>query len=521
MESISLGMEILRALKKNFFNTLLIDCGISGEPRFKKGTILTLALLLSKKYKEEIVEKRVGVVLPPGIGSVLANLALIFAGKVPVNLNFSLGSSTIKYSMQKAEISSLISARKMVEKFPHFPWGNQLIDISGWLREIKQSKIKLALLHIIFFLFPAVLLKRLINNDICNKKEAALLFTSGSSGNPKGVVLTDKNIVSNCNQINAMNLLDKGSVILSNLPLFHSFGFTISTIYPLLADLVIVSLPSPLDAKSCIKAIESHKIEIILGTPTFLRGYLVKAKPEQLKSVCYVIAGAEKTPEELKIKWESLCSCQYLEGYGLTEASPAISFNQPGTGSRDKSVGKLLDGIQCKTICPDSGKELDSGDLGLLCFKGPNIFNGYLKEEEATQAAFDHQGWFITGDLGKIDQDGFLFIEGRLSRFSKIGGEMVPHEKVETEITQVLSGSIPDKPICAIYGQADEKKGEKLVLLTTRDITTSKLRSLLSERGLPNLWIPREIKIVDEIPILASGKLDLQAIKQICLSLEG
>ena len=288
----------------------------------------------------------------------------------------------------------------------------------------------------------------------------------------------------------------------------------------MLADLVIVSLPSPLDGKSCIKAIESHKIEIILGTPTFLRGYLVKAKPEQLKSVCYVIAGAEKTPEELKIKWESLCSCQYLEGYGLTEASPAISFNQPGTGSRDKSVGKLLDGIQCKTICPDSGKELDSGDLGLLCFKGPNIFNGYLKRKKPPKQLSTTKGGLLLEILVKLIKMDFYSSRKTFSLF-KIGGEMVPHEKVETEITQVLSGSIPDKPICAIWGQADEKKGEKLVLLTTRDITTSKLRSLLSERGLPNLWIPREIKIVDEIPILASGKLDLQAIKQICLSLEG
>jgi acyl-[acyl-carrier-protein]-phospholipid O-acyltransferase/long-chain-fatty-acid--[acyl-carrier-protein] ligase len=349
-------------------------------------------------------------------------------------------------------------------------------------------------------------------------QEATLLFTSGSSGNPKGVVLSHQNLLSNCRQIESVQLFASQSYLLANLPLFHSFGFTVSMLYTMLSDLVMVCLPSPLDVKKSLEVIKREKVEVLLGTPTFLRGYLRKAKKEQLESIRFVVAGAEKTPDGFKEDWESLCPCSYLEGYGLTEASPAISFNLPDQGMREKSVGRLLPDIQGKTISPETSEALPTGEVGILCFLGPNIFSGYLDDDQADSTAFDDQGWYITGDLGRIDPDGFLFIEGRLSRFSKIGGEMVPHTKVENVICEIFFPDGSDQVNCAVVGLPDPVKGEKLILLTTEDFEIQDVRKKLVAKGIPNLWIPKASKKVPEIPILASGKLDLSELKRLGLS---
>ena len=372
--------------------------------------------------------------------------------------------------------------------------------------------------HLQIYLCPVPRLIRGLGIMSDPVQEAALLFTSGSSGNPKGVILSHQNLLSNCQQIESVQLFARQSCLLANLPLFHSFGFTVSMLYTMLSDLVMVCLPSPLDIKKNLEVIEREKVEVLLGTPTFLRGYLRKAKKEQLESIRFVVAGAEKTPDGFKEDWESLCPCSYLEGYGLTESSPAISFNLPGEGMREKSVGRLLPNIQVKTISPETSEVLPEGEVGVLCFLGPNIFYGYLDDDQADSMAFDDQGWYITGDLGRIDPDGFLFIEGRQSRFSKIGGEMVPHTKVENVISEIFFPDGSDQVNCAVVGLPDPVKGEKLILLTTEDFEMQDVRKKLLAQGIPNLWIPKESKKVPEIPILASGKLDLSELKRLGLS---
>ncbi len=513
----NLARELIRSLQRNFWNLALIDHGFPKPFRLRKGTLLALSLGLARELRTLTEDRRIGVVLPPGVAGTIANLALIFADKVPVNLNVTAGPDSIIQSMRKARVGLLLSADELTSKFPAFPWTNEIFDVGDWLRKKKRRKWKLSYLHLLAFLCPLRLISKIATSEQNIDEEAVLLFTSGSSGNPKGVVLSHRNLLSNCAQIRSTNLFQRQDRVLANLPLFHSFGFTVSTLYPLLSDLVMISVPSPLDVKSSLRAIEREKVEVLLGTPTFLRGYLRRAKREQLKSIRFVVAGAEKTPDGFKEEWESFCNCSYLEGYGLTETSPAISFNLPERGAKENSVGRLLPGIECKSLALETFAELPMGEVGILCFRGPNVFGGYLEDSAANKESFDGEGWFVTGDLGRLDEEGFLFIEGRISRFSKIGGEMIPHAKVEFETTKILFPKGVEKTVCAVVGLSDTNKGERLVLLTTEDFDLQALREQLVERGMPNLWIPKEKKVVSEIPFLASGKLDLSRLKEIAV----
>jgi acyl-[acyl-carrier-protein]-phospholipid O-acyltransferase/long-chain-fatty-acid--[acyl-carrier-protein] ligase len=227
------------------------------------------------------------------------------------------------------------------------------------------------------------------------------------------------------------------------------------------------------------------------------------------------VEGAEKTPPPFREKWEKEVDCKYLEGYGLTETSPVLSFNVPGEGSRENSVGRLLPGVESKVVDADTKENLTDGESGILCFRGPNVFPGYLNQLEKTTEVLSEDGWFFTGDLGRIDGEGFLFIEGRLSRFSKIGGEMVPHEAVEEAVIKTLDLPDENDPVCVVVGMEDESKGERLVLLTSIDLAKDELRRNLAKAGLPNLWIPRDIRKVEAIPILPTGKLDLLEVKKL------
>jgi acyl-[acyl-carrier-protein]-phospholipid O-acyltransferase/long-chain-fatty-acid--[acyl-carrier-protein] ligase len=448
----------------------------------------------------------------------LGNLAVLFAGKTPVNLNLTVSKDSIISSLHEAESEVMLSAEKVRSKFPEFPWADHFIDLGDWLAVEKNKKGPILFLALQLLCFSRAVLKKFKLHQIgINRKEAVLLFTSGSSSQPKGVVLSDENILSNCTQMNALDLFNPNMTLLGNLPLFHSFGLTVGTFFPLLFGLRIVAAPSPLDYKSSLRAIREGRAEVLLGTPTFLRGYLRKAKSDDFKSVRFVVAGAEKSPPDLINVWENEFGCEYLEGYGLTECSPGISFNLPGRGKKVESVGRLMKNIDGRTVDPETRVVLDKNETGVLSFRGPNIFAGYLNNPEKTKEVFSDDGWFMTGDLGRMDEDGFLFIEGRLSRFSKVGGEMVSHESVEDVIAGLLSvyGHTSDDILCAVTGIEDGSKGECLVLLSTVAVNSKWLGDNLRNKGIPNLWIPKHIKKTEKIPILGTGKLDLRKLKEL------
>ena len=286
----------------------------------------------------------------------------------------------------------------------------------------------------------------------------------------------------------------------------------------------MVTNHSPLDIQKNTELIESQNIRLLCSTPTFLRGYLRKAEAFQLRSLTLVVTGAEKLPMDLAEAFKKRFGKDVLQGYGLTETSPVASVNLPDpaapwagapiqTGNRPGAVGRLMPGMTAQIRDPETGQKLSLHDVGMLWLKGPNIFEGYLKDPARTADAL-HEGWLRTGDLGRFDEDGFLFIEGRLSRFSKLAGEMVPHETVETAVCEALGVSAEDRPL-AVTGVPDESKGEALVLLAVMDVDLAALRKQLSSAGIPNLWIPRRMVKVPAIPYLPTGKLDLRRIQEL------
>ena len=517
----NLGHEVFRALHSDRKRVAVVDYAGKEPKEINAGSLLVLASLLSDRIKTLTSASRVGIVIPPGIGGLVANLATVFAGKVPVNLNFSLGRSALESSIERSGLDLILSAEKVKSKLKDFPWGDSYLDLVKTLEEIRDRKGKLFLRAMLLTLPSSVAASLLKIPREGGESEAGLLFTSGSSGTPKGVALSHRNLLANCLQIVDAAAIEEGEVLLGNLPLFHSFGFTVTLWFALWRKVKLVTVSSPLEVKKGLTAIRENKVTVLLGTPTFLRPFLLKGKAEDLGSVRLVISGAEKTPEGFAEKWETAFDCEYLEGYGLTETSPVLSINLPGDGTRKGSVGRLMPGVQACSLDPDSGEEVSSTETGLLCFQGPNVFSGYLGEPERTKEVLPGDGWFHTGDLGRFDEDGFLFIEGRLSRFSKIGGEMVPHGTVEQAVAKALGVEDAEEPLVAVGSKADPAKGESLVLLAVPEVDHDDLRKRLSGEGLANLWIPKKVRQVDEIPMLPTGKLDLKEIARICEAEEG
>ncbi len=521
-----LAWESFIALARDPGREAIVDC--TWERRvMKRGMLLALAWGLSRDLLLQTEKKRIGIVFPPGLAAAISNLAVVLAGKVPVNLNFTLGPASLRACLKGAEIDCLLTTLRVQEKFSAFPWPEcGVVDVLVRLKSLSKVKT-LSLLAAIRMLPSGFLAARLGVYRDGGKGEAGLLFTSGSSGEPKGVVLSHRNILGNCAQIDAAGLLVRSETLLANLPIFHSFGFTVSLWYPLLRGCRLVTLPSPLEVKKIADTIEAEAATVLLGTPTFFKPYLKRVDSAKLKSVKYVISGAEKTPDGFAAAWEEKFGSIYLEGYGLTETSPVVSVNLPEwAGAREArpssefsrrpsgSVGRLLSGQSACIVHPETKLELAPTEVGLLMLRGPNIFEGYLGAPEKT-AEVKVQDWFITGDLARFDDDGFLFIEGRLSRFSKIGGEMVPHGTIEQVLIEALDLPDAESPQLAVSARPDAVKGEALVLLCVFNLELAAVRAKLEAAGFPNLWVPKLIRQVESIPTLATGKLDLQGIRQL------
>jgi len=523
----SLATALLRGLKNNPSDKLIDGSDDSTLP-FSR--LLPLVIAFSKYIKEETDKPRVAIVLPPGKGGLIANLAVLFAGKIPVNLNFTASHDAIRSSIRQADVDRFITADSFVRKVSSFPWppNRDIIFIERTLPELKKDIVKWTLLS---KLLPASLLASILGlNKRRDRDEAILLFTSGSSGLPKGVPLTHRNLLANVMQFGSRLDIGRDASILGCLPLFHSFGCTVTLWYPIIDGINLVTYPSPLETKRLAELISLHQVDLLLATPTFLRGYMKRIDPAQLESLKMVVTGAEKLPQSLADAFEEKFGIRPMEGYGLTETSPATNVNLPhpedekGTyaapANRSGSVGQLLPGIAIRLIDPVNEENVPLDKPGIIVLKGANIFPGYLKDEKRTTEVLSEDGWFKTGDIGYFDSDGFLHIQGRISRFSKIAGEMVPHETIEAAINKVLGLDAETERKIAVVGVPDEKKGEAIVLLSTISGAALEqdcidLRYKLLDAGLTSLWCPRLIIAADEIPLLASGKLDIKACQEL------
>ncbi len=521
-----LGREAARALAKRPGHVEIVD-RTAGRREVTAAQLLAAAAVLSLRLRATAAEKRIGIVLPPGAGAAIANLAVACADKVPVNLNFTAGRASLESSLRLAGITTVITADALRAKVPDFPWPEDTRDLRAELAAAGGKRAILPWL-VAAWVLPNQWIPSLLGLPrVGDREEAALLFTSGSSGEPKGVVLTHRNLLANCAQISSLSILPRNATMLGCLPIFHSFGFTVTLWYPILRGCRVVTVPSPLETRKIAEAIRDEQATVLVGAPTFVRPFLKKASSAELRSLDLVVTGAEKLSADLYEGFRQRFHIEILQGYGLTETTPVSNINQPDpptvtdtaefqAGKRTGSVGRLLPGMTARIVDPDTGVELPLTATGMLWLRGANIFGGYLKDAEKTGQAL-RDGWFVTGDLGRFDDDGFLYIEGRLSRFSKIGGEMVPHGTVEQKILEVLGWEQVDSPLLAVVGIPDAAKGEALVLLASREITAETLREKLAAAGLPNLWIPKIVRQVDRIPQLGSGKIDLKGCRQVAL----
>lgn len=497
--------------------------------------LLGAAMAFAKRISKLTTGRRLGIILPPGKGSTIANLGCLLAGITPVNINYSSSEKAFHSAVRQAGIDRFISADRFMRKLQSFPWPPQrdIIFIERELAQLGSHKIafwmgvaRMAPMHIIERLFRL--------NDRSGEDEAVLLFTSGSSGEPKGVSLSHRNILGNIAQCSSRIVLQPGSRFLGSLPIFHCFGMLLNLWFPLTMGYDIVTYPSPMESKRLCELIKHYEIALVITTPTFARSMMRRAQSDTFKSVDYFIVGAEKLQPDLAKEYLNQFGICLNEGYGLTEASPVCCVNLPDAdrkahtpyfipGTVQNTVGALLPGIAARITDPEDDRvELPITRQGILWLKGINIFNGYIGRADLNQSILKG-GWFKTGDVASIDLNGFVKLAGRRSRFSKIGGEMIPHEVLEQAINKVLK--VPadsEERKIAIVGVPDKQKGEAIVLLSVlhRQYLQQEIISLryaLMGEGLPALWCPKEIVPVEEIPMLPSGKLDLAGCRLLAL----
>ncbi|MBF0252296.1 MAG: MFS transporter [Candidatus Omnitrophica bacterium] len=523
-----LHLIFINEVKKHPFKFCMADSmGLKFNYLTFLGSVVTFSKkLFADKKSDQNREEMVGVLLPSSCAATIVNVATMFAGKVPVNLNFTSSKDSIEYAIDKCDMKKIITSRKFLAKM-NLEENSKMIFLEDIKKEV--SKVQVIKNTIICFLLPAFALKALIvKGDKKNVDDTAtVIFSSGSTGTPKGVMLSHKNILADLGGVYQILNIDKKDVIMGTLPLFHSFGFTCTMGLPLGVGVGVVYHSNPVDYKTIGKMVEDYKATIIMGTPTFLSTYARKCTKEQFASLKYAIVGAEKLKKSLAESFNEKFGVMPLEGYGATELSPVVSMGMPDyinkkehvkqVAYKEGKVGHPLPNIAVKVVDPDTFEMLSTNEPGMLLVKGANVMKGYLKMEEKTKEVMK-DGWYITGDIATIDEDGFICITDRLSRFSKIGGEMVPHVKIEEMINEIIG---TDEQVAVVTSTSDEKKGEKLVVLYKGDIDVENITMKLSDTELTNLWIPRKDNYykIDDIPYLGTGKLDLKGIKSIAENL--
>jgi acyl-[acyl-carrier-protein]-phospholipid O-acyltransferase/long-chain-fatty-acid--[acyl-carrier-protein] ligase len=488
---------------------------------------LTGAVVLARRMHGRWADQdMVGILLPPTVAAATANVAALLAGRVPVNLNYTASAESVRSAMAQCGIRTVLTSRAFLERVK--------IDLPGepvFVEDIAGSVTAWEKLDAAFAArwFSLSRLER----DAGRSRPAALddlatvIFSSGSTGEPKGVMLTHANILSNVEALAQLYEPGPGDGLLGILPFFHSFGFTGTIWFPLLYGMRAVYHVNPLDAAAVGTLVREHGATYLLATPTFLQAYTRRCDPGDLGSLRHVIVGAEKLTDRVADAFEEKFGIAPREGYGCTECSPIVAVNAPDyrarglrqvAGKRGR-IGHPIPGVTVRIVDPDTFAPRPTGEEGLLVVKGPNVMKGYLGRPDLTAEAI-RDGWYHTGDIARMEEDGFLVLTDRLSRFSKIGGEMVPHVKIEETLHAAVGTA---ERVLVVTGVPDEKKGERLVVLHT--LPEPQLRELtgrLGGLGLPNLWMPRAESFhrVDAIPVLGTGKTDLRTVRDLAAQFE-
>ncbi len=525
---------LLRTARLHPFRFAMAD---AQNPKVRFGAVLSRSVFLAQKLRRVWRDQNmVGILLPPSTPGALVNYAAMLSGRVPVNLNYTLSDQGLASCIGQCGIKKIITSKAFLERAKIRPrcdliYLEDIVAGAGARRTRMGGKPsvweKLAALFMAW-LFPAGMLEHALGSSSKTALDglATVIFSSGSTGDPKGVMLSHYNIGSNIEQIEQVFGLNRHDRLLGILPFFHSFGFTVTLCLPAALGAGVVFHPNPLDGKTIGPLVRDFNVTFLLSTPTFLQIYMRSCTAEHFGGLRIVVSGAEKLTDRLATAFEEHFGINPLEGYGCTECAPVVAVNTPDfrsagyrqIGAKRGKIGHPLPGISVRIVDPETLLPVPPGQPGLMLVQGPNVMQGYLglpaKTSEVLLPDGTENKWYVTGDIAAIDVDGFLQITDRLSRFSKIGGEMVPHGKVEDTLHEAAGTT---EQTFVVTGVKDEKKGEKLVVLHILDDGALRIcLDNLSKSDLPNLWKPRADHFirVDRFPYLGTGKLDLRRIRE-------
>ena len=518
--------QFVRLAARHPFKPCIVDPTNRQKPIFKYGEILVGAKIVTQLLRPILgADKMVGLWLPPSAGGAIANIAVSFLGKTAVNLNYTGSPEVVQSAIRQCQIKFVLTSKLFTHKVKLDPGpGVELVYLEEFRKQVTTWQRFKTLASVL--LLPGWLQERAIglgNHTVDDL--ATVIFSSGSTGDPKGVMLSHGNIAANAeSMIQAVNLRSQDRA-LAVLPFFHAFGYTVTLWAPLQLGASACFHVDPRQAKEIGELCRTYRCTIFVTTPTFLRFCLRRCEVDDFKTLRMLICGAEKLAPSLACEFQEKFGILPLEGYGCTELSPAAVANVPDweqhgikqIGNRPGTIGQPIPGVAGKIVDPTTLADVPVGKEGLLLIYGANVMQGYLGKPELTREAI-RDGWYVTGDIAKYDEDGFITLTDRLARFSKIGGEMVPHQKVEDQLHEILGTSERHFVVTAV---PDEAKGERLVVihLPLNGTDTRQLWQQLSSRGLPNLWVPRErdFYAVPELPVLGSGKVDLKRVKELAL----
>ncbi|MCK5523200.1 MAG: acyl-[ACP]--phospholipid O-acyltransferase [Thiomargarita sp.] len=514
-------------------------CVIDAKTELTYGRLLAATLVFARKLKPLMdSQQNIGLLLPSSSGAVIANLAVLINGKTVINLNYTAPATVVAASMERAEIKTVLTSRLFLSKlegrgidFSALKTQANFVYLEDVKKEISKSSLISAFLQAKFL--PAAILKTRYFQKTALSDTAAILFSSGSEGVPKGVQLTHANLMGNIKQVTAVLNPPDNEVILNSLPIFHAFGLTVTTFLPLIEGIPMVCQPDPTDAKTIGRLVAQYQVTLLIGTSTFLRIYTRSRKihPLMFQTLRLVVAGAERLSPEVRQAFKEKFGKDIYEGYGATETTPVASVNIPDIllsysgdvqiGNKIGTVGLPIPGTTIKIVDPDSLEELPIGEAGLILIGGPQIMKGYLNDPEKTDAVIvekDGIRWYKSGDKGKLDTDGFLIILDRYSRFAKIGGEMISLGAVEIKVAEIIDN--PEVEILAV-ALPDQSKGEKVILLVAGEMDIETLKAQILKSDIAPLMQPKKYLVVEAIPKLGTGKSDFSNAKKIALEMLG
>ncbi|HIQ14527.1 MAG TPA: acyl-[ACP]--phospholipid O-acyltransferase [Leucothrix sp.] len=522
----------LKTAKRMSFQMSATD--VIGEP-ISHHKFITAVFAFSGLIAKKSPEQNIGILIPASVGGAITNMAVLTLGKTVVNINFTSSKEAIQGAVKKAEIKTVYTSKKFLRKLKgrginikEILPQTKLIYLENFKKELPKAKMLLILLT--SMLLPARLLQFFYIKHSKLEDTAAILFSSGSEGTPKGVELTHLNLAANSRQVADMLNTRENDIIMSTLPTFHAFGLLATTFMPLSEGIPIVCHPDPTDVLTVAKGLARNQATLLLGTSTFLRLYTLNRKvhPLMLKSLRMVIAGAERLNPDTRDAFTLKFNKKILEGYGTTETSPVASVNipdeldtnywKPQLGNKFGTVGMPVPGTSFRIVDPVTLEELSTGEDGLILIGGPQVMKGYLHDKDKTAEVIeelDGQRWYRSGDKGHLDNDGFLIIVDRYSRFAKLGGEMVSLSAVEETIRAALGGD-PELDLVAV-NIPDNKKGEKVILLIANERSAKEIKKKLMDAKMNPLMIPAQFTNVNAVPKLGSGKTDFATSKKVAL----